>query len=390
MIAETRQEEFQRMRAFNTLKWSALPLALSLVGCSLLGGADVKGTPASLLAYISMQSLDKVGVVSLIQRTPEGEAIPAGSAPANMVLNPRSDREYLYVTNHSTNTVSFLNVRTRQNEVAVLSGANPWDVAITPNGRFLYVSNTGDATVAMIDVENRSRVKTFSFPSYAGFKPRGVATYMPDPLGTATPKQDAYVVSEANHGTSSAPVGMVIPMSGETTGTPITINGARQLWKAAVTADGTSLLVTDRGDSRLWVVNISSGVVTSITLPAPAWDVVVSPNRNKAAVFVSMPDYENGKGGVASIDLAANSVGKAYATVPVGGQTKARQPQALALNSQGSELWVAVAGSNEVLIFPYLDGTNFSEMSGPRLVTYSYTPGQTGAPEDIVLGRGVQ
>ncbi len=373
------------MRVFNTLKWAVIPLAVSLTGCSILGGA-VKGNPATLLAYISMQSLDQVSVVSLIQRTPTGDAIPAGSAPANMAINPRSDREYLYVANHSTNTVSFLNLRTRQMEVAVSSGDRPWDLAIDPDGRNLYVTNTGSKTVALIDTESRSRVKEFTFEAsaYPNFMPRGVATH---PISsTSSRRTEAYVISEGNANTPSAPAGEIVVLKGQQTGNKFTISGGTKLWKGAVTADGNRLLVTDRGRATLWSVDLGTGAATPITLTSPAWDVVVSSSLDKPAAFVSLPDI----GSVAAIDLSTNTAGTPQGVTPPGSGNKVRQPQALALNGQGTELWAALYGSNEVVVFPQLDGTTFGTASGPRLVNYSYTPGQTGAPEDIVLGRGVQ
>lgn len=371
------------MRVFNSLKWAVMPLAVSLAGCSLLGGA-VEGTPATLLAYISMQSLDQVSVVSLIQRAPAGEPIPAGAAPANMAINPRSDREYLYVANSNTNTVSFLNVRSRQNEVPVTSGDRPWDVAITPDGRYLYVTNTGSKTVAMIDTESRSRVKEFTFEAstYPSFAPRGIATHPITSEGSR--KSDAYVISEGNSGTVSAPAAQIVVLRGQQTVQTIPVSGATQLWKGAVTPDGNRLLVTDRKRPTLWSIDLASGAATPITLTSPGWDVVISSSTQKAAAFVSLPDI----GSVVAIDLATNTAGTAQEVKPTGAGTKARQPQALALNGQGTELWVALAGSNEVAYFPQVDGTNLPV--GSRLVNYSYTPGQTGAPEDIVFGRGVQ
>lgn len=369
------------MRVFNTLKWAALPLAFSLAGCSLFGGG-VEGTPATLLAYISLQSLDQINVVSLIQRNPTGEPIPAGSAPANMALNPRSDREYLYVANSSTNTVSFLNVRTRQQEVPVLSGQNPWDVAITPDGRYLYVTNTGDGTVAQIDVEGRQRRHLFNTLP-AGFKPRGIATHPADPSVTS-PKLSAYVVSETPAATGGK--SLVVALNDRSTGNTIDINGGVKLWKAAVSMDGTKLLVTDRGVSALWAIDLTSNAAQQIALPGPAWDVVVSPNKQKPVAFVSLPEA----GTVVAIDLTTNTRAGDGISVkpPEAAPSLIPQPQALAINSQGTELWVALAGSNQVVIIPNIEGTTMSV--GPRFVNFSYTPGQTGSPEDIVLGRGVQ
>ncbi|MNL03293.1 Lactonase, 7-bladed beta-propeller [compost metagenome] len=333
-----------------------------------------------------MQSLDQVSVVSLIQRTPTGDPIPAGSAPANMAINPRSDREYLYVANHSTNTISFLNVRTRQKEVSVASGDRPWDVSITPDGLALYVTNTGDKTVSLIDVESRSTLKNFTFePSaYPNFMPRGIATQPPSTPsnpGNEARKTEAYVISEGNSGSAGSPAGQIVVLKGQQTASTFTINSAVKLWKGAVTADGNRLLVTDRGRQTLWSVDLTSGAATPITLPSAGWDVVV----HGLTAFVSMPDV----GVIASIDLNTNTVAETTPATPEGSQNKIqRQPKALAINSNGTELWAALAGSNEVVVIPSIDKTKFGFK--PRLVTYSYTPGQSGAPEDIVLGRGVQ
>ncbi len=373
------------MRVFNTLKWATLPLAVSLAGCSFFGGA-VEGTPATLLAYISMQSLDQVAVVSLTQRAPAGEPIPAGSAPANMAINPRSDREYLYVANHSTNTVSFLNVRTRQLEKPVPSGANPWDVSVTPNGQFLYVTNTGDRTVAQIDVEARSRIHSFTFDeqTYPNFKPRGIATH---PITSKVANaNEAYVVSEGNSGNTSTPEGTVVVLKDRSIGTPIKLTGAVKLWKAAVTPKGDRLLVTDRGSSKLWTIDLATGKPgQAIELGVSgSWDVVVNSSITAPVAYVSLSD----KGQVIPVDLNSNTAGRVSGVVPVGTGSQLRQPQALALNSQGTELWVALFGSNEVVVFPNISGIDMP--IGPRLINYSYTQGQAGAPEDIVLGRGVQ
>lgn len=367
------------MRVFNTLKWAALPLTVSLAGCSLFGGA-VDAPPATLLAYISMRALDKIAVVSLIQHSPDGEPIPAGSAPANMAINPRSDREYLYVANSNTNTVTFVNVRTRQKEVPVSAGEQPWDVAITPDGRYLYVTNIGSKTVSMIDTESRAQVKEFTFESsaYPNFSPRGVATH---PVTTSYPnKNEAYIISEGKTDQG----GQIAVLRGNTTVKTYRVNTAGRMWKGAVTADGSRLLVTDREQAHLWAVDLSTGATQGISLPSPAWDVVVSPNTQKPAAFVSMPDIQS----VAAIDLSTLQALTPQSVVPQNAENKPRQPQALAMNSAGTELWAALYGSNEVVRFPFIDGTNITV--GPRLVNYSYTPGQTGAPEDIVLGRGVQ
>lgn len=376
------------MRVFYSPKWAVLPLAISLTGCSFLGGATVKGTPSTLLAYISMQSMDKVAVVGLIQRTPEGDPIEAGATPANMALNPRSDREYLYVANHSGNSVSFLNVRTREREVSVPSGDRPWDVAITPKGDFLYVTNTGDKTVSLIDVENRARVKVFTFEAsaYPNFSPRGIVTHGPTTDANDPRRGEGYAISEGNAGTAGAPAGEVVVLKGETTGTKYVVNGASKLWKGAVSPDGKRLLVTDRGRSTLWSIDLSSGAAKAIPVSGTPWDVVVNSSIEKPVAFVSMPEA----GLVSSVDLTTETEIKAIPATPAGTNNRNRQPQALALNSQGTELWAALAGTNEVVYFPFIEGANFSDVTGARLVTYSYTPGQTGAPEDIVLGRGVR
>jgi YVTN family beta-propeller protein len=339
-----------------------------------------------LLAYISMQSLDQVAVVSLTQRAPAGEPIPAGAAPANMAINPRSDREYLYVANHSTNTVSFLNVRTRQLEKPVPSGEKPWDVAVTPTGQFLYVTNIGDRTVAQIDVEARSRIHPFTFDqqTYPNFQPRGIATH--PVTSESANKGEAYVVSEGNSGNSSTPEGMVVVLKDRSIGTPIKLTGAGQLWKAAVTPKGDRLLVTDRKSSKLWTIDLATGKPgQAIELGVSgSWDVVVNSNKANPIAFVSLME----KGQVVAVDVNSGTAGTPISVVPQGAGNQLRQPQALALNSQGNELWVALFGSNEVVVFPGITGTNFPV--GPRLINYSYTQGQAGAPEDIVLGRGVQ
>ena len=94
-----------------------------------------------------------------------------GSIPEQVAISP--DGKKAYVTNSGFNTVSVIDTT---NDAAtplnITVGKSPTGIAITPNGKRIYVANDGNVSVIATTPDNKVTV-TITFPP--GSSPSGIA-----------------------------------------------------------------------------------------------------------------------------------------------------------------------------------------------------------------------
>ena len=122
-----------------------------------------------------------VSVVNLKTNTIVGSPITVGQAPAALAITP--DGKYVYVANYvdgnpGTGTISI--IKTKNNTVVgTITGLfGPFAIAITPNGKYAYVTNFGSnnfapfgTTLSIIKLSNNTIKKTITL----GIQPSGLA-----------------------------------------------------------------------------------------------------------------------------------------------------------------------------------------------------------------------
>lgn len=124
-------------------------------------------------------------------------------------------------------------------------GGFPIGAAFDPTGAMLYVTNSADDTVSLINIRRRAVVATIS----VGKKPRGIA---------ANPTRSRVYVANKDSGTLS-----VIDTSRNAIVKSIKL-GKHRLWsspqRVAVSPDGTRIYVTGRycGDASIWVIDANT------------------------------------------------------------------------------------------------------------------------------------
>lgn len=96
--------------------------------------------------------------------------IPVGKEPQNVAISPNGAT--LYVTNTASGTVSVIDTASRSVVNTILAGTEPYGIALTPNGRKLYVSNARSNDVTVIDALTNTPIGTI--PN-VGIEPRGLA-----------------------------------------------------------------------------------------------------------------------------------------------------------------------------------------------------------------------
>ncbi len=122
-----------------------------------------------------------VSVVDLTTNAIVGSPITVGLAPAAIALSPKGDFVYTinYVNgNPEMGTMSVIQTSTNTVVNTISGFSGPFGIAITPNGRYAYVTNFGSnnfapfgTTVSVVDLMNNVIVDTIN----VGIQPAGIA-----------------------------------------------------------------------------------------------------------------------------------------------------------------------------------------------------------------------
>jgi len=84
-----------------------------------------------------------------------------------------SNGAYVYVVNTGDNSVSVIDTSTDAAIRGISVGNAPWDIVISPDDQYAYVTDASDDTVSVIDIPDHSVSRTISLES--GKTPRGIA-----------------------------------------------------------------------------------------------------------------------------------------------------------------------------------------------------------------------
>ena len=101
---------------------------------------------------------------------------------------PRAYREYAYVTNGKSNTVSVLDIDSYKSIKTIAVGVNPSAVAANPAKNEVYVVNTGSNSVSVIDAEtNRvvSAIGVGATPYFIDISADGTRGYVANSAGNS-------------------------------------------------------------------------------------------------------------------------------------------------------------------------------------------------------------
>jgi YVTN family beta-propeller protein len=169
-------------------------VAMALLGLACLAAPAA----AAPFAYVTDTPSNTVLVIDTAKNS-VAATIPAGSRPVGAAITP--DGKYVYVVNAGSNNVSVIDSATNKITATVAVGQqdntlfaliNGEGVAITPDGKYAYVSNSGNFanpgnTVSVIATASNTVVATVR----VGTTPTGIAI-TPDGM-------HAYVANEAGN-----------------------------------------------------------------------------------------------------------------------------------------------------------------------------------------------
>jgi YVTN family beta-propeller protein len=254
---------------------------------------------------------------------------------------PANYREYAYVTNSGSNTVTALDlVNLRQDRVMAV-GSNPTGVAVNPRKNEVYVVNTNSGTVSVIDATHNRVVATIPVhrkPYFISVNAAGTRAYV------------------ANSGSNNVSI-----INLDARREVRTISAGEGPGLAKISPDGKTLVVTNRISGGAYIIDAKTFRTRAVFAGCPqATDAVILPDSSKAFVACS------GGHQVMDIGLAQPHSTNEHlhsdhllAYLDVG-----KTPIHLALKPDGGEIFVCNFDSDSVSEI----NTNTNEVGGAYLV----------------------
>ncbi len=234
-------------------------------------------------------------------------------------------REYAYVTNGKSNTVSVIDLRTFELAKTIAVGVSPTGIAANSKKNEIYVVNSGSNNVSVIDAEKNAVVATIGMHGRPYF------------IDVSEDGKRGYV---ANSGSANV---SVIDLEKRVAMGNVRVGSAPEL--ARISPDGASVVVSNRGDNTVSVIDAKLLKVRA-TLPVcqQPEDIAILPDSSKAFVACS------GSSQVASIALAAGNGGEGASDRLLALLDVGRTPVSLALKPDGGELMVCDFDSDSISI----------------------------------------
>lgn len=250
---------------------------------------------------------------------------------------PANYREYAYVSNGGSNTVTVLDVVNLRQDRVIPVGNNPTGLAANPTRNEIYVVNTGSDSVSVIDAEKKAVVATIPVrlrPYFISVNAAGTRAYV------------------ANSGSNNV---SVIDLVKRRVISTVGVGEAPGV--AAISPDGETLVVSNRVGGSVSIVDATqppeSMHVRSVFTGCPgATDVAILPDSSKAfvacsgghqvmAIQLATPPQPKHKRAPAS--QSAPRKDALLALLDVG-----ETPLSLALKPDGGEIYVANYDSGSI------------------------------------------
>jgi YVTN family beta-propeller protein len=115
-------------------------------------------------------------MTNTVAQTIQVETTPSGATLTGVAVTP--DGKYVYVSNQVSNSVAVIDTVSNTIVKTILVGTSPAGVAVTPDGKYLYVSNQASNSVSVINTASNTVVDTIN--SVAG---ASAISIIPPPQG---------------------------------------------------------------------------------------------------------------------------------------------------------------------------------------------------------------
>lgn len=267
--------------------------------------------------------------------------ISGGCSRNHFPQYPANYREFAYVTNSGSNTVTVLDLVHLRQERVLQVGSNPTGTAANPTRNEVYAVNTGSGTVSVIDAEKNRVVATI---------PVHRKPYFIDVNAAGT---RAYVANSGSNNVS------VIDLDKRREIRVIGVGEDPGI--AKISPDGNTLVVTNRTGGSVSIIDTREHRVRSVFSGcSEATDAVILPDSSKAFIACSGGHHVMVLGLAQPQSTIEQDRSDRLLTFLDVGQT----PVHLALKPDGGEIFVCNFNSDSISEI----NTNTNEVGGAYLV----------------------
>ncbi len=329
---------------------------------------------------------------------PSFTAANTGSSPVVAHISVTTQKANIaYVPDYASNTVRAINTTNNKVIANIPVGANPGFVAISPDGKKVYVGNVSGRSLSIINTQtNQAKdISIFDDPTALIFSNDGTRAYVAGASGQCT------VIDVANDAVLTAltfpsgGAGIALSNDGKwiyatnlangdirvyDTGNNLpSINIPAQGARYAVTSpDGQKIYFSGSYTNTVYVIDVATNTLSAtIDLTADAEGIAISPDGSR--IYVT----NQSAGTVTVINAVDNSV---MTSLPVG-----EMPEGVSITPDGKYVYIANAGSGTLSVINTSDYTVSATIPCgifPYAVGNFITPGIntcTGNPTDFKI-----
>ncbi len=293
-------------------------------------------------AYVTDGASGTVTVLDLVNLRQE-RILNVGAQPTGLAANPDPKRNEVYAVNAGSDSVSVIDADTNQVAATIPVHRKPFFISVSPDGRRAYVANSGSNTVSVLDLDKRRELATAATGDGPG-------------LARLSPDNRTLVVSNRTAGSIS------VFSVGPSTDRPLRLRevfpncpGATDI---AILPDSTKAFIACSATHRLMAVWLG--------VPAEAWrgkqdqslqtdHLLTFLDVGKTPVHLTVkPDG----GELFSTNFGADSLSEmsTWTNEVEGTYTGFMQPSRAVASRDNSTLWISDFGADSATLYSVDDG----------------------------------
>jgi YVTN family beta-propeller protein len=343
--------------------FAAAALLISVSGCRRSSFPDVPSGYREY-AYISDGGSNTVTILDLVYLR-QDRTLQVGASPGGLAVNPV--RNEVYVANSQSGTVSVIDTSANRVVATITVHHQPSFIAVDPTGYRAYVVNSASNSVSTLDLDRRREIAaagTGEQPTVARISPDG----------------RSLVVS--NHGSGSVSIFDVTPFNNATSAAPpaihlrSTFSGCPGASDVAVLPDSSKAFVACSVGHQVMAISLAAALGSWAAKQNPALtidhmlslldvgkapvDLAMKPDGGE--IFVSNFDSDS----FSEISTWTNEVGGTY--------TIGNRPVRGIVSHDNSMLWVSNSGADSIGLYSIDDGKLVGSVrtgSGPGALAFS-------------------
>ncbi len=157
MFRGQRQAILSHVSRRKRARYGALILCCLVLGAGGCRQRDFPNYPANYreYAYISNGGSNTVTVLDVVNMR-QDRVIPVGAAPSGLAVNPR--RNEVYVVNSGSNTVTVINAESNTVAATMRVQRRPYFIDVDAEGERAYVANSKSNNVSVLDLARRREI----------------------------------------------------------------------------------------------------------------------------------------------------------------------------------------------------------------------------------------